>query len=95
VSADVKNARGWVVIPAGCPVGLRIALRGSPANTLLDVISVTVREQVYAVSTTVEVKPVAGARATRVFFVLPEGLTVERHLVKGYESHATVAPASK
>src|ERR1043166_4802075 len=26
VSADVKNARRWVVIPAGCPVGIRVAL---------------------------------------------------------------------
>jgi hypothetical protein len=74
VSTDVRNASGWVVIPAGCPVGLRIAGRG-----LLDVTSVTVWGQVYPVSATVEVTRVAVVPpGTRILFVLPEGLTVER-----------------
>lgn len=102
VSADVRNGHGRVVIPAGCPVGLRIALRGSPANTsqagaklLLDVTSVTVWGQVYPVGATVELTPVAEARGTRVLFVLPEGLTVERRPEEGHEGLATVSPASK
>ena len=73
VSADVRNAHGWVVIPAGCPVGLRIA----DARMLLEVTSVTVWGQVYPVSARVELTPVT-APGTRILFVLPEGLTVER-----------------
>jgi hypothetical protein len=97
VSTDVRNAHRWVVIPAGCPVGLRIALLGPAANKsradaklLLDVTSVTVWGQMYPVSATVELTPVAVRRAsreavvvapgTRILFVLPEGLTVERRL---------------
>jgi len=95
VSADVKNAHRWVVIPAGCPVGVSIPLLGpaakksqADAKMLLDVTSVTVWGQVYPVTTTVEVTPVAVrglihevalvAPGTRILFVLPEGLTVER-----------------
>lgn len=92
VSADVKNAHRWVVIPAGCPVGVKIALLGlaadksqADAKMLLDVTSVTVWGQVYPVSATVEVTPVAVrgvihevAPGSRVLFVLAEGLTVER-----------------
>src|SRR4029077_4365567 len=95
VSADVKNAHRWVVIPAGCPVGVRIALLGPATNksqadadmVLLDVTAVTVWGQVYPVSATVEVTPMAVrgvvrevvvAPGTRILFVLPEGLTVER-----------------
>jgi hypothetical protein len=95
VSADVKNAHGWVVIPAGCPVGLRIALRGSPASTLLDVTSVTVWGQVYPVSATVALQPVAGAGGTRILFILPEGLTVERRPGEAHQGLVAVSPASK
>jgi len=75
VSTDVRNANRWVVIPAGCPVGLRIAGLG-----LLEVTSVTVWGQEYPVSATVEWTPVAvrPAPGTRILFVLSEGLTVER-----------------
>ncbi len=111
VSADVRNAHRWVVIPAGCPVGLRIALRGpaadktrADAKIALDVTSVTVWGQVYPVRATVELTPVAVRRAsrevvvapgTRILFVLAEGLTVERRLEEVQEGHATVSPASK
>jgi hypothetical protein len=102
VSADVRNAHRWVVIPAGCPVGLRIAPWGPATNKsqadakmLLDVTSVTVWGQVYPVSATVELTPVAVTPGTRILFVLPEGLTVERPLEEAHEGHATVSPASK
>jgi hypothetical protein len=72
VSADVTNAHRSVVIPAGCPVRLRVAHRG-PA-TLLEVTAVTVEGQVYPVSAT------AVARGTRILFVLPEGFTAARRL---------------
>src|SRR5690348_10306850 len=89
VSADVRNGHRWVVIPAGCPVGLRIALLGAAADKsradpellVLDVTSVTVWGQVYPVSAAVEETPVAVRRASRevvaagsrVLFVLAEG----------------------
>jgi len=86
VSTDVRNAHRWIVIPAGCPVGLRIPLLGSDANKsqeaaklLLDVTSVTVWGQTYPLTATVEVTRVAVVPpGTRILFVLPEGLTVER-----------------
>jgi hypothetical protein len=74
VSADVRNARRWVVIPARSPVGLRIAEGG----VALSVISVTVSGQVYPVTATV--KDMVAAPGTRIRFVLPEGLTVARRL---------------
>ena|SRR4029077_1450167 len=74
VSMDVRNANGWVVIPAGCPVGLKIASPG-----LLEVTSVKVWGQIYPVSATVELPSVAIVPSgTRILFVLSEGLTVER-----------------
>jgi hypothetical protein len=106
VSADVRNGHRWVVIPAGCRVGLRIAQRGPAANkrradagVLLDVTSVTVRGQMYPVRATVEWTPAVVRRAsrevvvapgTRILFVLPEGLTVERRLEDSGAGHATV-----
>jgi hypothetical protein len=86
VSTDVRNANRWIVIPAGCMVGLRISLLGSDANRsheapklLLDVTSVTVWGQTYPLSATVEVTRAAVVPpGTRILFVLPEGLTVER-----------------
>lgn len=78
VSADVTNAHRWVVIPAGCLVGLRIARRGP--TMLLDVTSVTVGGQRYPVNAPIEVVPVAVARGTRILFVLPEGFTAARRL---------------
>jgi hypothetical protein len=114
VSADVRNAQRWVVIPAGCPVGLRIAVGGPATNksqadaTLpLDITSVTVWGQTYPVNATGELTPRsvrgtsrtvgAGVPGTRILFVLPEGLTVERHLFleETPEGRATVSPASK
>ncbi|HXI65054.1 MAG TPA: hypothetical protein VNH14_11155 [Gemmatimonadales bacterium] len=105
VSADVKNAHRWVVIPAGCPVGVKIALLGlaadksqADAKMLLDVTSVTVWGQVYPVSATVEVTPTAVrgvirevvvAPGTRILFVLPEGLTVERPRGEVQDVYAT------
>ena len=105
VSADVKNAHRWVVIPAGCPVGVKIALLGlaadksqADAKMLLDVTSVTVWGQVYPVSATVEVTPMAVrgvvrevvvAPGTRILFVLPEGLTVERPRGEVQDVYAT------
>jgi hypothetical protein len=66
VSADVRNAQRWIVIPAGCPVGLRIApwgpatsKRQADATLLLDITSVTVWGREYPVSATVELTPVA------------------------------------
>jgi hypothetical protein len=98
VSANVKNARGWVVIPGGCVVGLRIARRSSAtkngeagdANVALDVTSVTVEGQVYPLSTTAEFAPAVVGRMSRdtlarsgtILFVLPEGLTVETQRVE-------------
>ena len=83
VSADVRNAHRWVVIPAGCPVGLRIALRGPAANTshgdanlLLDVISVTVWGQAYPVRATVEWTPVAVRPASREAVVVASGTRI-------------------
>jgi hypothetical protein len=65
VSADVMNAQRWVVIPAGSPVGLRIARWGPATNNgqadatlLLDVTSVTVWGRKNPVSATVELTPV-------------------------------------
>jgi len=87
VSADVKNARRWVVIPAGCPVGIRVALwdpaadpRRAGAKLLLEVTSVTAWGRVYRVSATVESAPGVVTPGTRILFLLPEGLTVEKPL---------------
>ena len=98
VSADVRNAHRWVVIPAGSPVGLKMGKWGAATNRTradaatiaLDVTSVTVSGQVYPVSATVALTPVALDQATgavvmvapgtRILFVLAEGLTVERRL---------------
>jgi hypothetical protein len=111
VSADVRNAHRWVVIPAGCPVGLRIALSGPAATSsqadakmLLEVTSITVWGQAYPVIATVELTPLAVRRANRevvvapgtpILFVLPEGLTVERRLEEAHEGHATASPTSE
>ena len=85
VSADVRNARRWIVIPAGSPVGLTIKQWGT--TLLLDVSSVTVWGQVYIVRATAELTPlplpgtggdVVVAPGTSIQFVLSEGLTVER-----------------
>jgi hypothetical protein len=94
VSTDVRNAHHWVVIPAGCPIGLRIAVAGpaaqkshADAKLRLEVTSVTVWGQVYRVGATADLTPqtLRGASReavvpsrTRFLFVLPEGLTVER-----------------
>jgi hypothetical protein len=66
VSADVTNALRWVVIPAGSPVGLRIAhwrpatnRNQADARITLDVLSVTVRRRLYPVRASVELTPVA------------------------------------
>ncbi|HEX9705736.1 MAG TPA: hypothetical protein VGA20_10860 [Gemmatimonadales bacterium] len=84
VSADVKNAHRWVVIPVGSPVGLRIAHWGSAtsesqaeARITLEVLSVTVRGRLYPVRATVEPsgKGVVVAPGTRILFVLSEGFT--------------------
>jgi hypothetical protein len=85
VSADVKNAHRWVVIPAGCPVAVRIALwepaadqNRADAKMLLEVTSVTVWGRVYRVSATAESAPVVVAPGARILFLLAEGLTVEK-----------------
>jgi hypothetical protein len=85
VSADVRNAHRWVVIPAGSAVELRIT-QWRPM--LLDVTSVTVRGQVYPVSATIELSPMAVYPATGeaaavtpgtpILFVLSEGFTAAR-----------------
>lgn len=66
VSADVRNAQRWVVIPAGCRVGLKIAAwepdtnkNPADATLLLDITSVTVWGQEYPVRATAEWIPVA------------------------------------
>jgi len=99
VSADVRNARRWVVIPAGSPVGLRIAHWGpatSPghadARVTLEVFSVTVRRRLYPVYATVALtglvvssrsgEGAVVASGTRILFVLPEGLMVERRIAE-------------
>ncbi len=83
VSADVRNAHRWVVIPAGCLVGLRIPLRGPVANRsqadtqmLLDVTSVTVWGQVYPVSATVEWTPAAVREASREMVLVAPGTRI-------------------
>jgi hypothetical protein len=64
VSADVKDASGQVAIPAGSTVGLRIAQLEASTNKsqadgkiALDVTSMTVRGQAYAVNGRVESTP--------------------------------------
>jgi hypothetical protein len=76
VSADVRNARGRVVIPAGSAVGLKVG-RSRPGNMSLDLTSMTVWGQAYPVNATIESRPAAG---TRILFVLSEGLTAQRRL---------------
>ncbi len=79
VSADVRNARRWVVIPAGSALALRVPRR--PSTTMqLDVVSVTVRGRANPVRATMDVAPapagdVAVESGARVLFVLPEGFT--------------------
>lgn len=72
VSGDVRNARRWVVIPAGSPVGLRI-VPGRHSPVALDITSVTVAGAMYPLTGTV------AAMGTRVLFVLRDGLTVAPH----------------
>jgi hypothetical protein len=98
VSADVRNARHWVVIPAGCPVGVSVALstpaaRRATEAPLLDVTSVTVWGRVYPVRATVASRPVPSG--TQILFVLHEGFTVERRVPEGVQGHATGQPTSK
>jgi hypothetical protein len=106
VSTDVRNAHHWVVIPAGCPIELRIAVSGpaahkshADATLLLVVTSVTVWGQAYRVGATVDLTPLTVRRVTRdgvvasgtrILFVLPEGLTVERRPDNAPEGHAPV-----
>jgi len=85
VSADVRNASRWIVIPAGSVVELRVASRkprpdSSSGTWLLDVTSVTVSGQAYPVRATGEVTAVAAAPRgeTRILFVLEEGFTAWR-----------------
>src|SRR5690242_9869746 len=84
VSADVRNARRWVVIPARSPVGLRIA-PGRRGVIALEITSVTIAGAVYPLTATVALTPrlpdlARGAAAvlsgTRILFVLRDGLTV-------------------
>lgn len=99
VSADVKNAQHWIVIPAGCPVGVRIALLGpgarrqTDAPLLLEVTSVTVWGQVYPVRAPGAWTP--AAPGTQILFVLSEGLTVERRPRAADDGHAVGWPGSK
>lgn len=76
VSADVTNARRWVVIPVGSRVGLRV---GRGAHGTVEVTSVAVSGRVYPVSSLVGLRAVtAMVQGSRILFVLPEGLTVAR-----------------
>lgn len=76
VSADVTNARRWVVIPVGSRVGLRV---GRGVRGTLEVTSVAVSGRVYPVSSMVGLTAVTAlVPGTRILFVLPEGLTVAR-----------------
>lgn len=103
VSTDVRNAQRWIVIPAGCPVGLRIAIPSPVAQGAkmpLEVTSVTVWGQVYPVSAMVDLAPAAMAPGKRILFVLPEGLTVERRneeirplIASSFDSRQLRAPA--
>jgi hypothetical protein len=82
VSADVRNAHRWVVIPAGSALALRVPRRPS-TTMLLDVVSVTVRGRANPVRATMEVAPAAAGdvaveSGARVLFVLSEGFTAER-----------------
>ncbi len=69
VSADVTNARGQVVIPAGSVVGLRISQYGVIVNRAdrtypLNVTFVTVRGRMYPVSAKVESVTIVGPAGT-------------------------------
>lgn len=85
VSADVRNAHRWVVIPAGSPVGLRTARWGPATDTrwadariTIEVLSVTVRGRRYPVREAVYQpggEVVVVAPGTRILFVLSEGFT--------------------
>lgn len=96
VSADVRNARRWVVIPAGSVVELRIAhwrratrMSQADARLTLEVLSITVRRPRY-IRAMVELTPVpvrqpsgelvVVAPGTRILFVLAERFTAAKQL---------------
>jgi hypothetical protein len=76
VSADVTTAHRWVVVPAGCVAGLRIARPGADDAARCHLRAG--RGGRYPLSAPIEVVPVAGARGTRILGVLPEGFTAAR-----------------
>jgi len=75
VTADVRNGDGWVVIPAGSPVALKVAAWRPPSFTF-KVLSVTVSRRRYAMHETV----VVDGPGTRIAFVLSEGFTAGKPL---------------
>lgn len=83
VSADVTNARRSVVIPAGSPVGLRIAhwrpasnRNQADARITLEVLSVTVRRRRYPVRASVELTPVAVRQQSGEVAAVPPGTRI-------------------
>jgi len=75
VNADVRNADGWVVIPAGSTVGLRVA-RWQPPSLTFKVLSVTFSRRLYPMRETV----VVVGQGRRIAFVLSERFTASKRL---------------
>ena len=91
VNADVRNADGWVVIPAGAPVGLRIAHWRRPATKsqadariTLAVLSVTVRRQLFPMRETVDVTPVPVRQPSGEVVVVAPGTRIRFVLSGGF-----------
>ncbi len=91
VNADVRNADGWVVIPAGSPVRLRIAhwkraatKSQADARITLAVLSVTVRRQLYPMRETVDVTPVPVRQPSGEVVVVASGTRILFVLSEGF-----------
>jgi hypothetical protein len=91
VTADVRNAHRWVVIPAGSPVGLRVAHWRRPtdrtqadARLTLEVLSVTVRRRLYLMSERVEVTPAPVRQPSGEVVVVAPGTRILFVLSEGF-----------
>ncbi len=91
VNTDVRNGEGWVVMPAGSPVRLRIAHWRRPATKsqadariTLEVLSVTVRRQRYPIRETVEMTPVPVRQPSGEVVVVAPGTRILFVLSEGF-----------
>jgi len=91
VSADVKNGHRWVVIPAGSPVGFRIA-RGGPARYVsqadaqitLEMLSLTVRDRLYPLRAAVALTSLAVYQPSGEAVVVAPGTRILFVLSEGF-----------